>query len=232
MISEETKITGVVEDITFQNDANGFTVLDISVDNDLLTAVGVMPGVCAGETVTLTGTYTTHPSFGRQFKVTAFSRCMPETSEQIYKYLASGVIRGVGPKKAMAIIERFGEDTLNILENSPEELSVIKGISQDQAKNIGEDFKRQYAMRSVMLGLEKYSFTPAECIRIFKKLGIQAVQKIEENPCCLCSLGMGISFERADEIAMSFPTQIKDIYRQRAGIVHILKHNLRNGHTC
>lgn len=233
MISEETKITGVVEDITFQNDANGFTVLDISVDNDLLTAVGVMPGVCAGETVTLTGTYTTHPSFGRQFKVTAFSRCMPETSEQIYKYLASGVIRGVGPKKAMAIIERFGEDTLDILENSPEELSVIKGISQDQAKNIGEDFKRQYAMRSVMLGLEKYSFTPAECIRIFKKLGIQAVQKIEENPYCLCSLGMGISFERAEEIESKLETKPLPDFRISEGIIHVIRYNsINRGHTC
>ena len=233
MISEETKITGVVEDITFQNDANGFTVLDISVDNDLLTAVGVMPGVCAGETVTLTGTYTTHPSFGRQFKVTAFSRCMPETSEQIYKYLASGVIRGVGPKKAMTIIERFGEDTLNILENSPEELSVIKGISQDQAKNIGEDFKRQYAMRSVMLGLEKYSFTPAECIRIFKKLGIQAVQKIEENPYCLCSLGMGISFERAEEIESKLETKPLPDFRIAEGIIHVIRYNsINRGHTC
>ena len=101
---EEVQITGVVEEVTFQNDSNGFTVLDISVDDDYLTAVGVMPGVNAGETVNLTGTYTTHPSFGRQFKVSAFSRCMPETSEQIYKYLASGVIRGIGPKKAMAII--------------------------------------------------------------------------------------------------------------------------------
>ncbi len=233
MISEETKITGVVEDITFQNDTNGFTVLDISIDNDLLTAVGVMPGVCAGETVTLTGTYTTHPSFGRQFKVTAFSRCMPETSEQIYKYLASGVIRGVGPKKAMAIIERFGADTLDVLEHSPEELSEIKGISQDQAKNIGEDFKRQYAMRSVMLGLEKYSFTPAECIRIFKKLGIQAVQKIEENPYCLCSMGMGISFERAEEIEEKLETKPLPDFRIGEGIIHVIRYNsINRGHTC
>ena len=233
MNTEETKITGVVEDITFQNDANGFTVLDISIDNELLTAVGVMPGVCAGETVTLTGTYTTHPSFGRQFKVTDFSRCMPETSEQIYKYLASGVIRGVGPKKAMAIIERFGADTLDILENSPEALSEIKGISQEQAKNIGEDFKRQYAMRSVMLGLEKYSFTPAECIRLFKKLGIQAVQKIEENPYCLCSLGMGISFERAEEIEQKLEKKPLPDFRISEGIIHVIRYNsINSGHTC
>ena len=230
---EEVQITGIVEEVTFQNDSNGFTVLDISVDNDYLTAVGVMPGVTAGETVTLTGTYTTHPSFGRQFKVSAFSRCMPETSEQIYKYLASGVIRGVGPKKAMSIIEKFGSDTLEILENEPERLSAIKGISLEQAKSIGEDFKKQYAMRTVMLGLEKYGFSPSECIRIFKKLGIQAVQKVEENPYALCSLGLGISFERAEIIESKLEKKPLPDYRISEGILHVIRYNsLNRGHTC
>ena len=230
---EEVQITGVVEEVTFQNDSNGFTVLDISVDNDYLTAVGVMPGVNAGETVNLTGTYTTHPSFGRQFKVSAFSRCMPETSEQIYKYLASGVIRGIGPKKAMAIIEKFGSDTLDILENDPERLSSIKGISEEQAKNIGEEFKRQYAMRTVMLGLEKYGFSPSECIRIFKKLGIHAVEKIEENPYYLCSLGLGISFERAENIESKLEKKPLPDFRISEGILHVMRYNSANrGHTC
>ncbi len=230
---EEVKITGIVEEVTFQNDSNGFTVLDISVDNDYLTAVGVMPGVTAGETVTLTGTYTTHPSFGRQFKVSAFSRCMPETSEQIYKYLASGVIRGIGPKKAMSIIERFGSDALEILENEPERLASIKGISEEQAKNIGEDFKKQYAMRTVMLGLEKYGFSPSECIRLFKKLGIQAIQKVEENPYCLCSLGLGISFERAESIESKLEKKPLPDFRINEGILHVIRYNsLNRGHTC
>ena len=230
---EEVQITGVVEEVTFQNDSNGFTVLDISVDKDYLTAVGVMPGVNAGETVNLTGTYTTHPSFGRQFKVSAFSRCMPETSEQIYKYLASGVIRGIGPKKAMAIIEKFGSDTLDILENDSERLSSIKGISEEQAKNIGEEFKRQYAMRTVMLGLEKYGFSPSECIRIFKKLGIHAVEKVEENPYYLCSLGLGISFERAESIESKLEKKPLPDFRISEGILHVMRYNSANrGHTC
>lgn len=230
---EEVQITGVVEEVTFQNDSNGFTVLDISVDDDYLTAVGVMPGVNAGETVNLTGTYTTHPSFGRQFKVSAFSRCMPETSEQIYKYLASGVIRGIGPKKAMAIIEKFGSDTLDILENDSERLSSIKGISEEQAKNIGEEFKRQYAMRTVMLGLEKYGFSPSECIRIFKKLGIHAVEKVEENPYYLCSLGLGISFERAESIESKLEKKPLPDFRISEGILHVMRYNSANrGHTC
>ncbi len=233
MAFEEETLEGIVEEVTFQNDSNGFTVLDISVGDELLTAVGVMPGVTAGETVSLTGSYTVHPSFGRQFKVSAFSRCMPETTEQIYKYLASGVIRGIGPKKAMAIVQKFGSETLDILENSPESLASIKGISQEQAKALGDEFKKQYAMRTVMLGLEKYGLSPSECVRIFKKLGINAVEKVEENPYILCGLSIGITFERAESIENKLPKKPLPDYRISEGILHVVRHNAGSrGHTC
>lgn len=230
---EEEKITGIVDMVTFRNEANGFTVLDLELENELLTVVGVLPGVNAGETVTLTGTYTTHPSFGRQFKATAFSRCMPETADQIYKYLASGVIKGIGPKRAISIVERFGEDTLKVIENEPEKLASIKGISMDSAEQIGEEFQKQYALRTVMLGLEKYDFSPSECVRIFKKLGIAAVEKVEENPYMLCSMGIGISFERAEAIEQKLPKKPLPDYRIREGILHVCRYNSVNrGHTC
>ncbi len=230
---QEETITATVEEVTFQNDANGFTVMDVSVEDDYFTAVGVMPGVSAGETVTLTGNFTIHQSFGRQFKVTAFSRCMPETTEQIYKYLASGVIRGIGPKKAMLIVEKFGAQTLEILDTAPERLASLKGISEEQARNIGEEFKRQYAMRTVMLGLEKYGFSPTECIKIFRKLGINAVKKVEENPYILCGLGIGITFERAEMIESKLPEKPLPDYRISEGIVHVVRHNSTSrGHTC
>lgn len=230
---EEEKITGIVDEVTFRNEVNGFTVLDLEMENELLTVVGVLPGVNAGETVTLTGTYTTHPSFGRQFKATAFSRCMPETADQIYKYLSSGVIKGIGPKRAISIVERFGEDTLQVLDKEPEKLASIKGISEEAAEQIGNEFQKQYAMRTVMLGLEKYDFTPSECIRIFKKLGIAAVEKVEENPYMLCSLGIGISFERAEAIEQKLPKKPLPDYRIREGILHVCRYNSTNrGHTC
>ena len=230
---DEEKITGIVDEVTFRNEANGFTVLDLEMENELLTVVGVLPGVNAGETVTLTGTYTTHPSFGRQFKATAFSRCMPETADQIYKYLSSGVIKGIGPKRAISIVERFGEDTLRVLDKEPEKLASIKGISEEAAEQIGNEFQKQYAMRTVMLGLEKYDFTPSECIRIFKKLGIAAVEKVEENPYMLCSLGIGISFERAEAIEQKLPKKPLPDYRIREGILHVCRYNSTNrGHTC
>lgn len=231
--TELITLTGVVEDITFQNDTNGFTVLDFSTDDELFTAVGVMPNITAGETVSLTGSFIMHPTFGRQLKVTAFTRTLPETSEQIIKYLSSGVIRGVGPKKALLIVETFGADTLNVIENEPERLSELKGISIDQAKTIGEEFKKQYAMRTVMLGLEKYGLTPNECVRIYKKLGIQAVEKVKENPYCLCSLGIGISFEKAEVIEEKLEEKPVPEYRIKEGILHVMRHNRSSrGHTC
>lgn len=230
---QEETITASVEEVTFQNDTNGFTVMDVSVDDDYFTAVGVMPGVSAGETVTLTGNFTIHQSFGRQFKVTAFSHCMPETTEQIYKYLASGVIRGIGPKKAMLIVEKFGSQTLDVIDTAPEKLACLKGISEEQAKNIGDEFKKQYAMRTVMLGLEKYGLSPSECVTIFKKLGINAVAKIEENPYILCGLNMGITFERAEIIESKLPQKPLPDYRISEGILHVVRHNSGSrGHTC
>ena len=233
MNNTEETITGIVEEITFQNAANGFTVLDFSSDEELFTAVGVMPGITAGETVSLTGSFIMHPTFGRQLKVTSFTRTLPETSEQIIKYLSSGVIRGIGPKKALLIVETFGTDTLSVIENTPERLSELKGISIDQAKNIGEEFKNQYAMRTVMLGLEKYGLTPNECVRIYKKIGIQAVEKVKENPYCLCSLGIGITFEKAEVIEEKLEEKPVPEYRIKEGILHVMRHNRNTcGHTC
>ncbi len=231
-LNEET-LTGVVEEITFQNDQNGFTVLDFSTEDELFTAVGVMPGISAGETVSLTGNFVMHPTFGRQLKVTAFTRTLPETSEQIIKYLSSGVIRGIGPKKALLIVETFGTDTLNVIENESERLAELRGISQEQAKNIGEEFKKQYAMRTVMLGLEKYGLTPNECVRIYKKMGIQAVEAVKENPYCLCSLGIGISFEKAELIEDKLEEKPVPEHRIKEGILHVMRHNRNSrGHTC
>ena len=158
---------------------------------------------------------------------------MPETSSQIYKYLASGVIRGIGPKKAVAIVDKFGAQTLEILDTAPERLASIKGISEEQAKNIGEEFKRQYAMRTVMLALEKYGFSATECIKIYRRLGINAVSKVEENPYMLCGLGIGITFERAEAIEAQLPKKPLPDYRTAEGIVHVVRHNANaQGHTC
>lgn len=230
--NEYVQITGVVEDIVFQNDANAFTVLDISCGGELVTAVGELPEITAGEKVVLTGTWGMHPSFGRQFRVDRFERYMPETAAQFLKYLSSGAIKGVGPVTARYIVERFGDNTFNVIENEPDRLTFIKGISKDRAQKISAEFKKQFAVRTVILGLEKYGLSPSECIRIFKKLGINAVEIIEDNPYVLCGEAQIISFDRAEKIATELETPPMPKHRMRAGISHIIRHNLLNGHTC
>ncbi len=230
--NEYVQITGVVEDVVFQNSANSFTVLDISSGGEFITAVGELPEVSAGEKVVLTGTWGMHPSFGRQFKVERFERYMPDTAAQFLKYLSSGAIKGIGPKTATYIVERFGDNTFNVIENEPDRLTFIKGISKDKAQKISAEFKKQFAVRTVILGLEKYGLAPSECIRIFKKLGVNAVEIIEENPYILCGDAQIISFERAEKIASELETPPETKHRLRAGIAHIVRYNLINGHTC
>lgn len=228
----KTELQGTVEDVVFSNEETGFTVIDMSVDGELITAVGVLPTLSAGETLRVTGHWDYHHSFGRQFKIEECERQMPKTSADMLKYLSSGTIKGIGPKIAAKIVEKFGEDTFNILENNPELLSTIKGISKDKALEMSEEFRRQFAIREVIIYLEKFGMTSNECVNVFKIFGARAIDIITENPYILCREPIGMSFDRADSIAANMSGDSYGTYRIKAGIVHIVRHNLRNGHTC
>lgn len=228
----KTELQGTVEDVVFSNEETGFTVIDMSVDGELITAVGVLPTLSAGETLRVTGHWDYHHSFGRQFKIDECERQMPKTSADMLKYLSSGTIKGIGPKIAAKIVEKFGEDTFNILENNPELLSTIKGISKDKALEMSEEFRRQFAIREVIIYLEKFGMTSNECVNVFKIFGARAIDIITENPYILCREPIGMSFDRADSIAANMSGDSYGTYRIKAGIVHIVRHNLRNGHTC
>lgn len=227
------RLNGTVEDIRFRNEQNGYTVLEIGCDDELVTAVGVFSNISVGETVRLSGAWVYHPTFGRQFKVEAFEREMPATAEQLYNYLAAGAVKGIGPATAEKIVKKFGEQTFDILENEPERLATIKGISLDKAKKIQENFKKQFAVRSVMLALEGYGMSPRECIAAYDAFGSNAVARILENPFALCNGETGVGFERAETIAAALPNPPASHLRVQAGIVHIVRQNLySNGHTC
>ncbi|MCD7774649.1 MAG: ATP-dependent RecD-like DNA helicase [Clostridiales bacterium] len=226
------QITGLVEDVVYQNENNSFTVIDVSSKGELITAVGVLPEITAGEKVVLTGRWDVHHSFGRQFKIERFERYMPDTAAQFLKYLSSGAIKGIGPKTAAQLVERFGDNTFHVIESQPERMTVIRGISADKANMISAEFKKQNSVRAVILGLERYGLSPSECIKIFKKIGINAVEIVEQNPYILCGDAGIITFERAEKIASELPEKPQSKHRCRAGITYIIKHNLSNGHTC
>ena len=231
MKNEPEVIVGVVEGIVYRNAENGYTVLDISLDGKLITAVGELSFVDVGEELSMQGEWVVHPTFGRQFKVTACERKIPKSAGDMLRYLSSGAVKGIGPATARKIVERFGDETFEVIENSPHLLAQIKGISDEKAKQISDSFKSQFAVRGVMIYLEKYGMSPSECLSIYKALGSNAVERITENPYLLCTERIGLSFLRADEIANAF-IGINPIYREKAGIIHIISHNLMNGHTC
>lgn len=231
-MSDEIMLEGIVEDIVYTNPENGYTVVDISWEQRLVTAVGIIPSCNAGEKLRLFGRWKKHPTFGTQFAADRCERTLPKTAGDMYRYLSGGAVKGIGPATATKIVERFGEDTFDVIENHPERLCEIKGISRDKADSISKSFKSQFAAREVIIALEKWGLSPSESLSAYKAFGSGAIERVNENPYILCGEKTGLRFERVDEIAESFPHGVKSIYRQRAGILHILRHNLSNGHTC
>lgn len=226
-------LTGTVEDIKFRNEQNGYTVLEIGCDDMLITAVGIFADISVGENIKVSGNWTYHNTFGRQFKVDAYERSMPHTVEQLYNYLAAGAVKGIGSATAEKIVDKFGEKAFDILENEPDRLAQIKGISLDKARDMSAQFKKQFAVRNIMMSLESYSMTPNECLKAYKLFGSRAVERVLENPFDLCVSGAGLSFERVEAIAANLPNPPSDNFRVKAGLEHIITHNLYNdGHTC
>ena len=230
---EKEIIEGTVEDIRFRNEQNGYTVLSVGCDDDLITAVGVFSDISVGETVKLQGEWTYHTTFGRQFKVEAFERNMPATTEQLYNYLAAGAIKGIGRATAERIVDMFGEKAFDYLESNPEMLSKVKGISQEKAEKICASYRSQFAIRSITMTLESYGIGPRECLAAYKAFGGDVVGKVTENPYVLCLPEVGVPFDRVETIADNLPHRPNDSYRIKAGVEHILRHNLYvDGHTC
>ncbi len=225
-------LKGTVCEVTYRNRDNSYTVLKIKVNKEEIIATGLMPYVCEGEAVVLHGQYVIHPIYGQQFKCEICEVSVPETSAQILKYLSSGSIKGIGPATALKIVELFKEDTLDIIENEPTRLTVIKGVSTEKAMSISEQYKQQFGIRDIMLSLSKFKISPNEAGDIFKTLGANSINLIKTNPYCLCSEGIGFSFERADEIAEQLNIAPESSFRVTAGIIYVLRSNLMNGHTC
>lgn len=230
--NRQNQLTGTVEHIVFCNDDNGWTVLELDTGDTIETVVGVLPRVQVGENLRLQGDWTEHPSFGRQFKATACESTLPTDEAAILRYLASGAVKGIGPATAARIVDRFGADSLRILEEDPQELAKIKGITLAKAREMGRSFCSQFGLREVVMTFASYGLTANEALRAWKHFGAATINKIKENPYLLCSSGLYIGFERADQIAMALNGDKQDGNRLEAGILYVLRHNQSNGHTC
>lgn len=228
----ERVMEGTVERVVFRNGQNGWTVLDVSAAGGLHKVVGVMPDVQTGETVKLQGDWVDHPSFGVQFRADRYEHSLPQDADGVLRYLSSGVIKGVGVATAAAIVKKFGEDTVRILEQEPMRLKEIRGITATRAAAIGKEFAAQFGLREVILAFSSYGLTANEAMRCYKKWGSATVEKIRENPYNLCDPTLFIGFERVNEIAARMDIAAEDARRVAAGVLYVLRHNSGNGHTC
>ena len=229
----EDVLCGSVDRIVFRNQGNGWTVMDLETESDgIHKVVGELPMVSVGETVRLKGRWVEHATFGKQFRADICERYLPTDSTAIYRYLASGTIKGIGPSLAMKIIQTFGDGALTVMEKEPRRLAQISGISLKKAEEIGEAFASQFGLREVMLAFSEYGLTPSEAVRCFKRFGMKTVDTVRDNPYVLCSSGLRIGFERADVIAQELHCPPDDPRRVAAGLMYVLRHNTSNGHTC
>ena len=231
--SGKQTVSGTVTSIVYQNEDNGYTVCEIETpDGDDITITGTLPFVTEGDIISAMGTWTNHPTYGPQFKAEFYEKSLPAEEGDILRYLSTGNIKGIGPKTASRIVERFGVDTFDIIANHPDWLTEISGISPKKAAQINESFAQTVGVRAVMLFCRDY-FPPATAVRIYKKWGNSAVDRLKENPYLLCCEMDGIGFKNADRLAMSIGIAPDSPDRIAAGISFVLNDAAHmSGHTC
>ncbi|WP_235323079.1 ATP-dependent RecD-like DNA helicase [Anaeromassilibacillus senegalensis] len=226
------EMEGSVENIVYHNDSNQYTVLEINCGEELVTVVGTFPYISVGEKLHLYGTWTSHATFGQQFKAEAFERSRPESTSAMLKYLSSGAVKGIGAATAGKIIAAFGDEAIHIIENDPERLATIKGITLKRAREISEEMQRVNGIRDLMAFLGGFGVRPEDAVKVWKEYGTDSVACIQEDPYRLCSEKIAVEFTVADKLAESLEYDRANTERVKAGILYVLRHNLNNGHTC
>ena len=230
-LHEQIVLEATIEDIIFQNQENGYTVCTIDYEGEEISCVGEMSGIYAGEEVKIVGSWSVHPIYGKQIRVEMLERSMPKTVQGMEKYLASGVIKGIGAKTAKKIVKHFGIDTFKIIEEEPLLLAQVSGISKKKAQEIGEVFHEQYELRRAMLFLQEYGITPTYAIKIYKQYKDRTTEVIKNTPYRLVDDIYGIGFRKADEIAAKVGVARDDPHRIKTGILYLLTSFSNNGHT-
>ena len=232
MQEERSLIEGTVESVIYQNQENGYTVLRLDGgEGQTLTVVGCMPGVAPGEGIAVEGTWTRHASYGEQFKAEAVERRTPAGTKAIFDYLSSGAVKGIGAATARRMVEEFGEETLTVLEEHPERLTQIRGITRKKALAMGENFRLQMGMRRLLEFLGEHEVPLQLAMPLYRKYGDRALEIIRGNPYLLVDGELGVEFSTADKLALSMGMEGDDPQRIEAGLLFELAHNLDNGHA-
>lgn len=225
------KITGYIDHIIFRNEDNGYTVFQLNNEEGELTCVGKFSYIGEGEFLELEGEYTMHPSYGMQLQVTNHRIKEPEDRESIERYLGSGAVKGIGPALAGKIVAKFGEDTFRIMEEEPERLAEIKGISERKAREICVQVEEKKDLRQAMIYLQKYGISIHLAVKIYQKYGLGTYSVLEENPYKLADDIEGVGFRTADEIASRIGIHTDSDFRIQSGIFYTLLQSVQEGHV-
>lgn len=226
------ELTGQLTEIIYQNEVNSYLIGILETEEDTITIVGYMPFLVEGDYIKVIGNFVTHKEYGMQFKVETFEKIMPKTLESLEKYLSNGTIKGIGPATAKKIVKLFGEDTINVFKFKPEKLTQIKGITKDKAIEMAQCFVENWELWQIVGFLDNFGISPANAKNIFKKLGTQTIDEIEENPYILIDLVKGVDFAKLDKYALENGFDINNYKRIKCGIKYSLLKITYNGHCC
>lgn len=228
------ELTGEILGIIYQNEINSYTIAEIYANEleKIETIVGYLPFIAEGDEVKVIGKIVEHKEYGEQFKVDTFEKLMPQTLEALERYLGNGTIKGVGPATAKRIVEAFENETLNVLKYDPSKLQKIKGISGERAQEIAESFMESWGVWQIVEFLKKFNIGIENAKKIYDKLGVTAIEIINENPYVLIDLVRGVNFKQIDDMALKLGTDEKSLKRITSGIKYALIQISYNGHSC
>lgn len=226
------ELTGQLTEIIYQNEVNSYLIGILETEEDTITIVGYMPFLIEGDSIKVIGNFVTHKEYGMQFKVETFEKIMPKTLEALEKYLSNGTIKGIGPATAKKIVKLFGEDTINVFKFDPEKLTQIKGITKEKAIEMAQCFVENWELWQIVGFLDNFGISPANAKNVYKKLGTQTIEEIEENPYILVDLVKGVDFAKLDKYALENGFSIDNYKRIKCGIKYSLLKITYNGHCC
>ncbi len=232
MEQEVLRLEGTVESLIFENRDTGYTVFELSGGGELFVVCGTVGEVHVGETVVCHGRFETHPNYGRQFHAETCEADVPQDEAAIFSYLSSGSLPYIGVATAKKIMEKFGAAALDIIANSPEQLAAIKGLNEEKAVRIHNEFKRMFGVRELIAWLAQYDISAPRAVELYKAFGPGTLEAVGANPYLLCGDPLHITFRHADQIASSMQLAEDSGLRLTAALLYVLRHNANNGHTC
>lgn len=224
-------IEGIVETVVFRNDDNGYTICKLRCDKEVVTIVGTIPFINESQEYSVQGEWTVHPKFGKQFKIESIHEIIPTTTSGIEKYLASGVIEGIGKVTAKKIVEFFGEDTIKILDSNIEKLEDIPGIGKKRINTIMKSYLEQRVTKDIIIFFQSYGITVNMAMKIYKKFGVNCINIVKDNPYILTEYISGIGFRTADSIAKSLGIEKDSLFRIKSGVIYIINEFCTIGNT-